>query len=337
MIFNKLIAISLALLLLSASCITQQENTVNNNINNIPNKPNEPKIVIMKGVGIHIPQEDFINMKKAGIDILTTEWGMEEDIKKVEMFLDNANDAGLKVVLDGGFSHTAWGFTDDDFDNLPKGKLPTWQKDRVQNWIKTFKDHPAVFGWDICNEYGENLPSGVDAKNSQWPETAITLSQLKQARNDVLQIDPDKPILIRTYEWESDEPPFGNHRPFEAGIAEIVMLNFYSNYLEHNKLQWPDVIEDVGSGCAKAIKEKDPHVKIWISVAAFEDKPSFQRPTVTSLTRDIREALKISNVDGIGFFEWGPPIDDKHGWHLPETGPDLWEVIKQNIPTIKAK
>lgn len=284
--FKRLLSTSIALmLLLLAACVTQGENTVTNNstiTNNHPNehsepelvpKTPEPKAVIMKGVGIDIPQEDFFDMKRAGIDILTTEWGMDEDVNEVKLFLDNANAAGLKVVLDGGFSHTAWGFTDEDFDNLPKGKVPTWQKDRVQDWVGTFKYHPAVFGWDICNEYGENLPSGVNAQNSPWPDTAITLSQLKQARSDVLQIDPDKPILIRTYEWDLDEPPFGTNRPFEAGIADIVMLNFYSNYLENNKLQWPDVIEDVGAGCVEATKVKDPHVKIWVSIAAFEDAP----------------------------------------------------------------
>ncbi len=240
------------------------------------------------------------------------------------------------LVLDGGFSSTAWGFTDGDWDNLPKGKMPTWQKDKVQNWVKAFKDHPAVFGWDICNEYGENLPSGVIAKNSQWPKTAITLQQLKQARSDVLQIDPSKPILIRTYEWDLNEPPFGNHRPFEAGLADIVMLNFYSNYLENNKLQWPDVIQDVGAKCVQVTKTKDPKVKIWVSIAAFEDATLFQRPTIASLTRDIKETLTILNVDGIAFFEWGPPIGDKNGWYLPEKGADLWEAIKQSIPQIKS-
>jgi hypothetical protein len=36
----------------------------------------------MKGVGIDLPQQDFIDMKNAGIDILGTEWGMEENVGK---------------------------------------------------------------------------------------------------------------------------------------------------------------------------------------------------------------------------------------------------------------
>ena len=100
-------------------------------------------VVGMKGVGIELPQSDFVAMKKAGIDSLSTEWGMEEDIVKVRKFLDQAEEAGLKVVMDGGFSAAAWGFTNSDWDNLPKGKRPTWQKQRVQNWIKCTQGSPC--------------------------------------------------------------------------------------------------------------------------------------------------------------------------------------------------
>jgi len=289
--------------------------------------------VIMKGVGIHIPQSDFTEMRKAGIDILTTEWGMEQDVSKARLFLDRAYAAGLKVVLDGGFTDTAWGFTDDDWNDLPKGKQPIWQKSKVQSWITTFKDHPAVFAWDICNEYGENLPSGAITGNPEWPKTAISLDQLKQARYDVLQIDPDKPILIRTYEWESGEPPLGHWRPFEAGIADIVMLNLYSNHMEHNRLTWPEVIQDRGAGCVKEIKWIDPKTQVWISISAFEDLPSFRKTTPDRLNRDIIQTLKISNIDGLAFFAWGPVIGDDMGksWYLPDRGADLWVVIKRNI------
>jgi hypothetical protein len=232
----------------------------------------------------------------------------------------------------------AWGFLNQDWDNLPAGKKPVWQKDKVQSWVKTFKDHPAVYAWDICNEYGENLPSGSDAKNSEWPKTATTLAQLKQARHDVLEIDPSKPILIRTYSWDFSEPPFdirgtGLHRPFEEGIAEIISLNLYSNYLENGKLQWPTVIEEAAAESVRIIKSKDPNIKVWLSLAAFEDTKSFQRPTAASLVRDINEANKIPAIDGISYFSWGPTEIGNKGqkWYLPETGADLWEVIKKSI------
>lgn len=344
MINRKQMVITLAVLSLSLFACSSQQNQQTQTHNptniitdlqegkteaNIVVNP-ERKTFIMKGVGIDIPQGDFVKIKNAGINVLTTEWGMEVTISRAKAFLDKANATGLKVVMDGGFSYTAWGFTNDDWDNLPRGKRPVWQKDRVQNWVKALKDHPAVFGWDICNEYGENLPSGAAAKKSEWPKTAISLEQLKQARNDVLEIDPSKPILIRTYEWDLDEPPFGLHRPFEAGLAEILMLNLYSNYLENNKLQWPTVVKDVGDKCVKIIKAKDPNAKIWVSLSAFEEPGIFKKPTTANLTRDIEETFKIPSIDGIGFFEWGPSYGEKR-WYLPETGADLWEVIQRNI------
>ena len=311
-----------------------------------PNIPDQPistppsKLVIMKGVDVSIPQKDFDEMAKAGINILTTEWGIEVGIDKAKAFLDKAEKARLKVVMDGGFTYTAWGFTDSDWDNLPFGKKPVWQKDLVQNWVKALKGHPSIYAWDICNEYGENLPSGPAANQSDWPNTAMTLAQLKQARNDVLQIDPGKPILIRTYSWDLDQPPFdirstGLRRPFEAGLAEIVSLNLYSNYLDNGKLQWPTVIEDVTAESVRIIKSKDPNIKVWLSLAAFEDNQSFQRPTTASLSRDINQVLKISAIDGISYFSWGPTdIGKGKKWYLPETGADLWDVIKKSIKVI---
>jgi len=76
-----------------------------------PVAPPEKKIVYsMKGVGIDLPQSDFEDMKKAGIEILSTEWGMEEDVETVRKFLDQANAAGLKVVMDGGIQLHRLGF-----------------------------------------------------------------------------------------------------------------------------------------------------------------------------------------------------------------------------------
>ena len=225
---KEIVLTSLLLLsLIMTTCEIPEQNTSiqDNGSQQNPVKPDSSvdlinqtrKTFIMKGVGINIPTKDFAAMKDAGITILTTEWGMEESIDRAKAFLDKANGVGLKVVMDGGFSDSAWGFTENDWDNLPKGKRPIWQKDRVQSWVRTFKNHPAVFAWDICNEYGENLPSGAHARKSEWPRTAITLEQLKQARNDIREIDNSRPILVRTYEWDLDEPPFGFPRSSPAG------------------------------------------------------------------------------------------------------------------------
>ncbi len=287
----------------------------------------------MKGVGIDLPQSDFADMKNAGIEVLSTEWGMEQDIDQVMKFLDQAQAAGLKVVMDGGFSYTAWGFTDEDWVSSPAGKKPVWQKERVQKWINALKDHPAIYAWDICNEFGENLPSGAGMHGSDWPETMITLEQLKQARADVLEADNTRPIHLRTYEWESNDRTAFIRAVLNAKIADIVSLNLYSNYLDQGKLQWPDVIADAGQRCVTEIKQRAPQTKVWLSIAAFEDDDIFQRPTTSSLARDINYAYQINGLDGISFFCWGPvnKWDEKNDWYLPRTSADLWSVIKEKI------
>ena len=288
----------------------------------------------MKGVGLDLPQSDFIDMKNAGIDILATEWGMEEDVTKVRKFLDQAQAAGLKVVMDGGFSYTAWGFTDDDWDELPKGKLPVWQKKRVQDWIKALKDHPAIYAWDISNEFGENLPDGADVRGSGWPKGRITTGQLKTARADVLSVDPTRPIHARTYAgWDKGQMPAHVKELLENKIAETISLNLYSNYLDKGRLEWPTVIQDMGAYYVEDIKKIAPGTVVWLSIGAFEEAGSFQRPTPASLSRDLEYGGQIQGLDGITFFCWGPVSqwDITNNWYLPQNGVDLWTVIKKYI------
>ena len=287
----------------------------------------------MKGVGIDLPQQDFIDMKDAGIEVISTEWGMEQSVDAARAFLDQAQSAGLKVIMDGGFSYTAWGFTDSDWQRLPKGKRPVWQKERVQSWINALKDHPAIYAWDISNEFGENLPSGAGAAGSDWPKSRITIEQLKQARADLLEADPTRPIHARMYGGDKGEFPDHVKAMLDNKIADIISLNLYSNYMADNKLQWPTVIADAGGYFVNAIKKRQPEAKVWMSLSAFEYLKLFQLPTAAGLERDINEAMNIPELDGISFFCWGPvdQWDVKSDWYLPQTGPDLWTVIKNKI------
>ena len=298
-----------------------------------PQETRPQRTFSMKGVGIDLPQQDFIAMKNAGIDVLATEWGMEEDVSEARTFLDQAEAAGLKVVVDGGFSAGAWGFTDSDWEKLPKGKRPVWQKEKVQKWIRALKDHPAIMAWDICNEFGENLPSGAGAGCPDWPNGRINTGQLKQAKADVLEVDPTRPIHARMYGWDIGDMPLHVSSLLENRIADIISLNLYSNYLAKGKLQWPDVIKDGGAYFVDSIKTKAPGTKVWLSIGAFEYLKIFQRPTPAGLARDLKYALQINGLDGISFFCWGPvnQWDDRCSWYLPDTGADLWGIIQREI------
>jgi hypothetical protein len=72
---------------------------------------------------------------------------------------------------------------------------------------------------------------------------------------------------------------------------------------------------------------------VWLSIGAFEDSVSFKRPTPADLSRDLTYAGQIPGLDGITFFCWGPVSqwDETNNWYLPQSGADLWVVIKQYI------
>jgi len=291
-------------------------------------------LYVMKGVDINIPQEDFIKMKYAGISILTTEWGMNKSVAEARAFLDKAYAAGLKVVMDGGFSWAAWGFAESDWYVLPAGKRPVWQKEKVQQWVEALKNHPAVFGWDISNEAGMNFPSGARARNSKWPDTAVTINQLKQARADILEIDPEKPIMLRMAPWDLTQPSFQIDNPFEAGLADIVMLNMYSNYAPTGNATDPNIVQEKGPGYISEIKSNDPNAKIWVAVAAFKEPGYFQRTATNDLVRDIKSAMNLPHVSSLGFFAWGPiDFGRDDAWYLPEDGADLYNVIQYYMQT----
>jgi hypothetical protein len=332
---NYLTAIVAVSLLLIPACSHPADNATVGPLtcafDNITMPASHNIIYTMKGVGIDLPQSDFENMRKAGITILATEWGMEESVEKARAFLDQAEKAGLKVVMDGGFSSTAWGFTVEDWDNLPRGKHPVWQKERVQTWIRALQDHPAIYAWDISNEFGENLPSGAGITGSDWPKGRLTTEQLIKARADVLEVDKSRPVHVRMYGWDVENMQPHVKAMLTNRIADIISLNLYSNYLDKGKLQWPDVIQDAGQYYVDNIKALSPGTVVWISVAAFEYPKLFQKPTLAGLDRDLKHVSLIRNLDGISFFCWGPvnQWDSKGNWYLPKTGTDIWDMIKR--------
>lgn len=330
-----ILLVSAGLMLTFSGCIYSNEN--GNNVpqtiagDNVTQPVNPAMVYTMKGVGIDLPQSDYEEMRKAGITILGTEWGMEESVTKARAFLDQAEKAGLKVVMDGGFSYTAWGFTDNDWDRLPKGKHPVWQKEKVQNWVRALKDHPAIYAWDISNEFGENLPSGVGTAGSDWPKGRLTTEQLIQARVDVLEADPTRPIHVRMYGWDVDKMQPYIKSTLTSRVADIISLNLYSNYLENGRLEWPGVIQDAGEYYVENIKKLSPGTAVWLSVAAFEYPAIFQKPTLAGLSRDLKYVTFVKGLDGISFFCWGPVAqwDETCDWYLPQTGTDIWDVIKR--------
>src|SRR3989338_2390086 len=274
----------------------------------------------MKLVNENVSDEDLDRLENLGIRVLEGEWGMDEATpEQVLELLDRlaARDITLIVNLS---DEAAWGYH--TTGKISPGQKPIWQPLRMEEYVQSIKQHRAIYGYDISYEAGENLPNG------DW--FRIDESSLRDAADSVRRVDSKRPIIIRMHYWDRLDGDFFSDNPFGPGIADVVILNLYSNYSQDKKTPLlPNMVRDSGAALVRKIRAVDPKVNVWISLAAFKELPLFIRPIAEDLTRDIRETLKIEGVSGVSFFGWGPERypDTPPGWYLPRDGPDLLKVV----------
>jgi len=277
----------------------------------------------LKLVPLDVTDKDLDLIAAAGFYVLESEEGVDEvSIEEMRQMLDRVYEHGMRMIVDAGFSAGAWGYHDDGSD--PVGQKPVWQKEKMQNWVEKLKDHPAIYGWDISNEAGENLPNGDRFR--------VSLSQLKQSSADIRAIDSTRPIIVRMHYWEKwdeEDYDFDWQNPFDRGIADIVMLNLYSNYSEDGvNAILPNMVSDSAQILIDKILFVDPDVRIWLSLAAFEEEPLFLKQNVAKARQNIENALSLKIPESIGFFGWGDIYDD---WYLPRDDGDLLTMITEII------
>ncbi len=276
------------------------------------------KLLHMKLVDKTITDADLDRIKELGFSVLNSEWGMN-DVPPTQMLalLDRLQQRGLMFIVnlsDGA----AWGYQPGG--NHTADQPPAWQAARVKGYIERIRHHPAVYAYDISNEAGENLPNGLHMR--------ITLKQMRKAAADVRFVDKKHPVLVRMRYWDEADGDFSDKSPFGPDVADIVMLNLYSNYsVKGVKTLVPDMVRDSGQKLVDKILAVDGTVRIWISLAAFRDTPHFLKPTVADIKRDTRSAAAIKGVESIGFFGWGSP-ENRAGWYLPREGPELLEFLR---------
>ncbi len=273
----------------------------------------------MKLVDKTVTDADLDRIKELGFTVLNGEWGMNE-VSPSEMLalLDRLQQRGLKFIVNFA-EGAAWGYQ-------PGGKHsaeqpPVWQAGRVKGYVERIRHHPAIYAYDISNEAGENLPNGLHMR--------ITLEQMRKAAADVRFVDRKRPILIRMrYRDEADGDFFSDQNPFGPGIADIVMLNLYSNYsVKGVRPLLPNMVRDSGQKLVNKILAVDGDVRVWISLAAFRDMPHFLLPDVADIKRDVVSAAAIDGVESIGFFGWGSP-ENYAGWYLPRESPGLLDFLR---------
>jgi hypothetical protein len=289
-------------------------------IDNTPVMNNSDSLKIFKDVGepylenFGLTVNDFEIMQKAGVDVIEGNFDICSSDEEVQNLLDLSAEYGIKVIMPAGSGEAEWGY-ECDKEPYPPTQKPVWDKESVTAWVNKWKNHPAVFAWDTSNEAGSVLPNAK-------PEMMLTLDQLKVAYNDVKKEDPNHPVMMRMngwyfYDYESNFFRDGN--PFAQGVADIVMVNAYSNVDEY----FSDFVTTVTSRSISSIHKIDPNIRIFVALGAWEEPPIWVMPKPENLQYEIDE-LKDYEIEGIGFFKYGAKGSE---WYLPTDASNLLKVI----------
>lgn len=266
---------------------------------------------------------DFRSIKEAGIDIIESNFDICASPSDVLMFLEGAKDAGLKVIMPAGAGEAEWGYPCDEvFSNTLK---PEWQKETVQTWVKKWAWHPAIYAWDISNEDGQNFPN-AQLYEDDWVERgfSVSIAQLQQAYRDVKEADPVRPIMIRMNGWyfyDYDSNFFRAGNVFGPNVADIVMVNAYSNVDEY----FSDLVTIVASRTHDSVRVINPNAEIIVAIGAWEEPPMWFEPTLGQFKNDIEQAKKTDDLLGIAVFKYGA---EEGEWLMPKDAPELWNAIK---------
>jgi hypothetical protein len=263
--------------------------------------------------------EDFVLIREAGFDVIAGNFDICASYEDVQFFLDSARAAGLAVILNAGSGEAEWGYECGGEPFSPQ--KPVWQKQKVVAWVNEWKKHPALFAWDTSNEAGANFPFGSNS------ELALTLEQLEQAYRDVKQADPGHDVLIRMNGWhfyDNDSNFFRAGNPFGKNVADIVMINAYSNVEDY----YDDFVGTVASRATHAIAVVEPNMNIIVALGAWQELPLWYKPLPLHLKHDYEQAIKNNDLFGVAFFKYGAWAGND--WYLPHKNRgshELWSLI----------
>ncbi|MFC1727361.1 hypothetical protein ACFL0Y_02455 [Patescibacteria group bacterium] len=285
-------------------------------------------VKILKDVGepslenFGLTDQDFEMIAESGFEVIESNFDLCASEDEVLYFLDQSHQHGLKVILNAGSGEAEWGYACDE--EYSPGQRPRWQESLVSLWVNRWKNHPALFAWDIANEAGGNFPNAEDRS------IRVTLSQLKEASQSVRAVDPGHPIMIRMNGWffyDEVDDFFGLENPFGQGVADLVMINAYSNVEDY----YPDFIETVMGRATTSILEVDPKVKIIGAIGAWEEPPLWYRPSSEQLSNDLEQMGKVINLYGIAFFKYGAR-ESQWFWPDSEQGDArLWQLVSKYL------
>jgi hypothetical protein len=298
-----------------------------------PNLINDRNISFMKDVGeaymdnFGLSEDDFKKIAGAGINVIEGNFDICADEGDVKYFLDQAQKNNLKVVMPAGSGEAEWGYecSGEPYSNSQR---PVWQKEKVLAFVNKYNTHPAVFGWDSSNEAGSVMPTAsyYNEKSGEVPaEFYLTGEQLKQAYVDIKSVSK-KPVMIRMNGWffyDSNDKFFASGNPFGKDMADIVMVNAYSNVSDY----YADFVATVVARAKSAIGNADPGTKIIVALGAWEEESLWKMPTPAHLQNEIDATNENQDIVGIAYFKYGAKGSE---WYLPESASNLWNVISSN-------
>jgi len=112
-------------------------------------------------------KNDLALMKEAGINTIRVYSPITEKV-----VLDQIHEAGLKVIIGFGYNQ------DGKFDIL---------SGTFADYVKTWKDHPAILFWELGNEYNYH-PEWFGGQIETWYQA------LNDAAEKIHEIDPSHPV-----------------------------------------------------------------------------------------------------------------------------------------------
>lgn len=273
-----------------------------------------------------LTDEDFKTIKDAGVTTIEGNFDICATDEDVEYFLNKSQEFGLQVILNAGAGEAEWGY-ECGANSYPRGQAPVWMAELVKKWVNKWKNHPSLYAWDTSNEAGSVFPNASWYNdNTQGVPDMYYLKpeQLKQAYLDVKTADPNHPIMIRMNGWffyDNADNFFRPGNPFGKGIADIVMVNAYSNVKDY----YNDFVKTVMSRAISSLKSIDPDVQFIVSIGAWSEPPLWALPTVEHLDNDLAQINSIAVPVKISYFKYGARGSK---WYLPTSAPEIWNYIK---------
>lgn len=277
-----------------------------------------------------LTETDFENFNSSGVTVIQGNFDICASHTDVKWLLTTADKYKVKVILNAGSGEAEWGYTCDA--PVPPNQKPVLEKDKLTDWVNTWKDYPALYAWDTSNEAGGNFPNAyrLVAEEKKWEEEfGVTLPQLQEVYSLVKRNDPKHPVMIRMNGWffyDFQDNFFRAGNPFGKNTADIVMINTYSNVEGRD----PKFVETVWGRAVKAILNTDPNIKFVSALAVWKSPTIFVNlPTPEILKQEIQTSLQIPHLLGISFFKYGASQAE---WFLPSSKKGatlLWDTIMQ--------